>query len=218
MTTNTAEGERMSAYSLNLSHTAEQLKSFSPGSNIILAKPTEGAAPSVAWQVFRPFEDNKVTWEEQYGIYVSTASIDHGAVLTRLSRSGHPAIEKKLYKLEEDAAFGPPEDEAEAVAGSYYVENDYSDLPILTFGLFQDATVNGQLIEGNALSAAPVLQKSKAQMTPHTTVYIWVESNVKSNTVATKVTSPQTKVTFGGGVFDLSLAYDRESGLFIAES
>jgi hypothetical protein len=205
----------MPDYSLQLSLAEEQLKYFYPGSHIVLAKPTAGAAPNVAWQVFRPFEENTVTWEEQYGIYVSTAAVEHAALLTRLSRSDHPAIDKKRYKLEDDAAFGPPEDEAGGEEGSYYAENSYSELPVLTFGLFQDAMVNGQLVQGNALSAAPVLLQHTAQMTPHTTVYAWVESNVKSNTIATRVTSPQTKIEFGGEVSEVSLSYDHKSGLFV---
>ena len=205
----------MPTYTLNLTLSPEQLKNFYPDSNIIIAKPTKGESPNVAWQTFHPFEHNSVTWEEQYGIYVSSASVEHGAQLTRMSMSHFPAMEQKLYTLGEDAVFGDPPEASEGVAGSFYAENNYEEQRPLTFGLFQDAVVNGKQIPGNAISAASVPHKNKATMTPHTTVFIWVESNVASNTVVTEVNSHQTEAVFGEGKFDISLAYDDASGNFI---
>jgi hypothetical protein len=102
--------------------------------------------------------------------------------------------------------------------------NHYDNLPpkpdpsgkgYLTFGLFQDAVVNGAKKEGHAVSAAPVLYKSTATMTPYTTVYLWTQSQVKSNTVNTNVTAPMTRVVFGGAVSEVALKYDAESGMFV---
>jgi hypothetical protein len=87
----------------------------------------------------------------------------------------------------------------------------------LTFGLFPDAVVNGKPANGNAISPAPVLYNSTAQMTPFTTIYLWVQSQVQSNSVVTLVTSPMTKVTFGGATTSISLAYDSHTGTFITQ-
>ena len=54
-------------------------------------------------------------------------------------------------------------------------------------------------------------------MTPFTTIYLWVQSQVQSNSVVTLVTSPMTKVTFGGSVTHISLAYDPQTGTFISQ-
>ncbi|WP_222853181.1 hypothetical protein, partial [Massilia genomosp. 1] len=53
---------------------------------------------------------------------------------------------------------------------------------------------------------------------PYTTVYIWLASQVVSNSVVTQVTSPMTEVVFGGGNNTASLAYDSATGMFIASS
>jgi hypothetical protein len=205
----------MPTYSLDLKLTKEELKYLPPGTNLVIAKPAEGNAPIIAWQAFSPFEGNTVEWEEQYGIYASNQSIENGAVLTKISQTEFPALEDKLYEFEKDAAFSGPQAEKEAVPGSFYAVNHYPKLPTLTFGLCQDATVNGEPVPGNAISAASAPLQSKISMTPHTTVYIWVESNTVSNTVVSKVTSPQTKVTFGAGKFEATLAYDSASGTFV---
>ena len=88
----------------------------------------------------------------------------------------------------------------------------------MTVGLYQDARVNGTEIAGNALSAVPVLLASTSVMTPYTTVYVWLQSDVISNTVVTRVTSPMTELKFGGGVNEISLKYDRTTGHFINNS
>lgn len=52
-------------------------------------------------------------------------------------------------------------------------------------------------------------------MTPAPTIYLWIQSQAQSNSVVTLVTSPMTKVTFGGGVTNVSLAYDPQTGTFV---
>lgn len=207
----------MANYTLSLAFSQAQLEVlYMTGSNIVVAKPTEGSAPNVAWQVFRPMEANSISWEEQYGIYASTAEIHNGAKLSQLSRTEFPATGGGQYTLSPHATFGLSGGAGER--SSYYATNSYPEKPFLTFGLFQDATVNGQQVAGNAISAAPVLLESTARMTPYTTLYVWVQSEVMSNTVVTQVTSPQTKVVFGGGVSDVALEYESAKGIFVAKS
>lgn len=204
----------MASYELNTAFTNEQLETLHiTGTNVVVAKPTGGSAPNVAWQVFYPMQANTLNWEENYGIYASTSVVANGATLTQLSSTGIPAVGNKLYTLEPSGAMQGP------VSGgspdSYSLLNNYAIKDFLTVGLYQDANVNGTQIIGNALSAAPVLLKSTATMTPFTTVYIWLQSQVVSNTVVTSVTSPMTQLRFGGGVNNISVAYDSSSGKFI---
>lgn len=205
----------MPEYTIELSLTPKQLEMFYPNSKLIIAKPNQGESPVVAWQAFHPFEKNTVTWKEEYGIYVSSRSVTHGATLTRMSSTHVPALEQRMYTLEEDAVFSEPAEESTGKAGSFSVENKYGELQALTFGLFQDAVVNGKLVPGNAVSATSVPHANTITMIPHTTVFAWIESDVASNTVVTEVNSHQTEGTFGGGVQQISLAYDDESGKFI---
>ncbi|HEX4726107.1 MAG TPA: hypothetical protein VH333_26600 [Pseudonocardiaceae bacterium] len=209
----------MPEYKLNTSFTGADLTRFlAAGSNVVVAKPNNGGQPNVAWVVYRPLEKNAMTWEEEYGIYASNADLISGGELFQMSKTGFPAVAGKLYSMTDTGAFGPPT--SGGSAGSYTAVNGYANLPkgFLTIGLFQDAVVNGNAATGNAVSAATVQYNYKAVMTPYTTVYLWMQSQVVSNSVLTVVTSPMTKVTFGGSVTDISLAYDATSGTFIPPS
>lgn len=205
----------MPKYTLSINLTKEQLNGFYfAGSNIIIAKPTGEESPNVAWQAFRPMENNTVQWEEKFGIYASTAAIENGALLTKTSRTPFPAAEKSIYKLGANAYFEAPTTMKNAEPNTYYAVNGYENN--LLFGLFQDAIVNGKQVPGNAISAAPVPINNSAEMTPYTILYVWAQSLVVSNTVVTKVTSPMTQVKFGGKISDISLGY--ANGQFIVEN
>lgn len=159
-----------------------------------------------------------MTWEEQYGIYTSTQSIQNGATLTQLSITPFPAVDGQVYALGSAGFFGPPQ--GGGSLGSYTAVNQYNNLPpngpgYLTFGLYQNASVNGSAMNGNAVSAAAVPYQSTAVMTPFTTIYIWTQSQVRSNTVVTTVSSTQTKVTFGGAIREVSLNFNPQTGGFI---
>lgn len=207
----------MPTFTLNTAFTQDDLTRFlASGSNVVVAKPNAGGRPNVAWVVYRPLLENNMTWEEQYGIYASnTLLTQSGAVITQISKTSFPAADGKLYGLSSAGFFGPPS--SGGTPGSFSAINEYNNLPsgLLTFGLYQNATVNGSESLGNAVSAAPVPYRSTAVMTPFTTVYLWIQSQVASSSVLTTVTSPMTKVTFGGSITDVSLSYDAESGTFI---
>jgi hypothetical protein len=205
----------MSLFSLKVAFTDRQLEVlYATGTNVVVAKPTGGARPNVAWQVFRPMQGNQLSWGEEYGIYASTSSVTNGAILSQLSSVPVGAATNKLYTLEPSARItGPASGGSD---GAYTLLNKYGEKEYMTVGLYQDATVNGTDIIGNALSAAPVLLASTASMTPYTTVYIWLQSAVVSNTVVTNVTSPMTMLKFGGAVTDIAVSYDSASGKFLS--
>lgn len=209
----------MPSYNLETHFTDQDLQRFlASGSNIIVAKPSNGGAPNVAWVVFRPLLDNSMSWEDNYGIYASNTDLISGGVLNQMSKTAYPAVEAKVYELTPYGAFAGPGSAGQP--GSYTAVNSYNNLPkgYLTFGLYQNAEVNGSQVVGNAVSAAPVIYNSTAAITPFTTVYLWVQSQVVSNSVVTMVTSPQTSVTFGGSTTKVSLSYDPSSGKFISAS
>ena len=204
----------MADYELKVNFTQAQLDVlYQTGTNVIVAKPTGGGAPNVAWQVFKALEANTLNWTEEYGIYASTSEVVNGAKLTQLSSVPVGASMNKLYTMEPSGAISGPV--SGGAPDSFALLNKYAEKDYLTVGLFQDANVNGTDILGNATSAAPVILASTATMTPYTTVYIWLQSQVISNTVVTVVTSPMTKLRFGGGTSNISVAYDSNSGNFI---
>jgi hypothetical protein len=209
----------MPTYTLRTAFTQQDLERFyATGTNIVVAKPNGGGAPNVAWIVFRPLIDNSMTWTDEYGIYASNTDLIAGAVLSQMSKTGYPAEPAKMYELAPAGAFVGPG--SNTPAGSYTALNSYDNLPkgYLTFGLYQRAEVNGSRVDANAVSAAPVLYGSTAQITPFTTVYLWTQSSVVGNSVITTVTSEQTIVTFGGSVTQVSLRYDATTGKFVPAS
>ncbi|WP_350288065.1 hypothetical protein [uncultured Croceitalea sp.] len=204
----------MATYKLDIAFTNDQLESlYQTNSSVIIAKPSEGqSTPNVAWQSFKALPANTLTWQEEYGIYVSNTEMVHGAQLDQLSSTEIGAIMDQLYTMEPSGVITGPE--SFDAPNSFALLNEYKNQSYMTVGLFQDANVNGTDIIGNATSAAPVLLASTAVMTPYTTVYVWIQSQVVSNTVCTLVTSPMTELKFGGGVNDISVAYNSESGKF----
>ncbi|MGO8840232.1 MAG: hypothetical protein ACLQF1_03595 [Methyloceanibacter sp.] len=209
-------GTQVPTYTLTTGFADEDLKRFyATGTNIVIAKPTDGGQPNVAWVVYRPLPKNAVTWEEQYGIYASNSEIQNGAALYQLAQTAFPAIFEKAYNFDPSGFFTGPF--GGGSKNAYTAVNLYGNLPkgYMTMGLFQNATVDGSAVVGNAVSAALVLYQSKATITPFTTVYLWTQSQVKGNTVVTDVTSAMTKVQFGGGISTVNLQYDPFTGTFI---
>ncbi|MEW6732591.1 MAG: hypothetical protein AB1489_14780 [Acidobacteriota bacterium] len=189
--------------------------------NIILAKPIGGGAPNVAWQSFDPFPDNNVEWTEEYGLYASTTQVNNGARITKMSTTGYPAQSGAYYSFTSNATFnGPITDGNVPPANSYKIVNDMpsSQYPALTFGLMQSASINGVAAQFRPINAQTVLSKLDVTFTPLTTVYVWLQAQLVSETVITSVTSRHTKVTFGGPITSHTLKYDRNTGMFVAVS
>lgn len=209
------ENTIMITYRLDIAFTNDQLETIAAtNTRVIVAKPTSGDEPNVAWQTFNPFQDNSLMWTESYGIYASNTEITHGAQLQQLSNTPIGAATNMEYTLDNAGVIMGPVDGGSA--NSFTLINQYNNKDFITAGLFQDANVNGVEIIGNATSAAPVLLASTAVMTPFTTVYIWLQSNINGNTVITEVTSPMTRLTFGGGVNEISVNYNTASGRFLS--
>jgi hypothetical protein len=201
-------------YTLIVNLTPAQLSIFQEASeSIIIAKPSMGGnEPNVAWVSFHPLPTNTVTWEEQYGIYVSTVGLQNGAVLTQLSSASFPASPDGLYTLQTDGVITGPSPSGEP--DTYSLLNEYAAQPVMTVGLYQNATANGTAILNSAVSAAVTPEGQTAKMVPYTNVYIWAQATIASNTVVTTVSSPQTELTFGGGVDTITVEYNSQTGSF----
>lgn len=201
-------------FTLKTAFTNTQLELlYATGTNVIVAKPARGSQPNVAWQVFRPMQANILKWSEEYGVYASTSVVTNGATLSQLSSVPVGAREDMLYTLEPNSIISGPV--FGGMPGAFALMNNFGEKPYMTVGLYQNANVNGIDMIGNAISAAPVLLQSTALMTPSNTVYIWLQSQVVSNTVVTMVTSPMTKLTFDDRTTEWSVTYDSASGYFV---
>lgn len=207
----------MPSFKLNVSFTNEQLETlYTTGTNVVLGKSQAGNPPNVAWQVFRPLQGNTITWEEEYGLYSSTTDIVNGAVINQMSTVPIPAAMSQMYTLQPSGVISGPV--SGGMPNAYALENKYSERSYMTEGLSQNATVNGIEISNNAVLASSVILNSLGVFSPSSAIFIWLQSQVRSNSIVTFIPSPMTELRFGGGVDDISVTYDSSTGRFISSS
>ncbi|WP_394830085.1 hypothetical protein LVJ94_26615 [Pendulispora rubella] len=212
----------MPGYTLNLGIDQESLKIITAAQQqIVLARPVDGASPNVVWVAFRPFEDNSVTWVEEFGLYASTTEFQSGAEIVKMSHTDFPAQDGMYYSFDATATFSGPFSGAQAPPlGSYRTYNNMpeKDYPALTFGLQQVATVNGKPTLPTPVNAVSVLANEQVTFTPLTTVYAWLQSTIVSATMISDVQGNSAKVVFGDGVTTASLRYDPTAGRFVSST
>ena len=203
----------MSQFNLKIAFTQEQLGIlYATGTNVIIAKPSDGRSPAVAWQVFRPMQSNTLSWKEEYGIYASNSDIRNGEILNQFTSTPIGIETGKQYILQSNGVITTA---GGGFANAFMFSNQYSGKHYITAGLYQNAIINGNNSTGNAVSATPVLMQSNAIITPNTAIHIWLQSQVVSNSIVTNITSPVTELKFGGNVTDISVIYDAATGKFV---
>ncbi|MCM2438566.1 hypothetical protein HGO34_02390 [Agrobacterium vitis] len=208
-------------YSLSLTFDTDVLANIkAAGQTVAIAKTVGTGAPNVLWLTIDPFQSNTIEWEEDYWIYASTVNVSNGASINKLTEvTPGPALDGGYYDLNENSIFGPfrKNNSVFPVAtGSYAAINNmsYEQYPSLTFGLSQTALVNQTLQERKPISAQTVLATQSVRMTPFTEVYLWLQSEYKSQTIITEISGTTSVAQFGGSITDIALKYDPIHGLF----
>ena len=199
-------------YSLNITLTAEQVDLLhKTNSKIAISKPVQNGNPDFAWLQFSPFQENQVVWEDKYWFYASN-EIDNGIIISKIyTQTKENVIPDKLYELENGTINGPKDG---GTPGQFSLQNKYEGNPYMTIGLVQAAKLNGQ-DEEEPMSANEVLYQSTISEMPVNTLYIWVQSNLKSKAAANNnITSPKTKVIFTPSVNLISVKYNSATGGF----
>jgi len=209
----------MTHYTLKLSFTPAQLDLIQQtGMNVVIAKPVTDEQPVLAWQSFKPMQENTLLWQEQYGIYASTIKSGDSVDITQTSTVPVGAATNALYTLGSDGLISGPGSRAGS-SNSFSVLNQYqngSANSFMTIGLTQDATINGMTIMGNALSAARVPYQNTAELTPDVNLYISLQSQAPR--MLAKVTSQMTRLVFRNGATEISAIYNSDAGMFIQTS
>lgn len=207
----------MIIYKLQVKFTNDQLKIlYATGTNVILSKPLHSDETRVAWQCIRPFQNNEASWKDEYGIYVSKSPITDNQQIIKLSSEQPPVYEKKSYTIESSGVISGPY--SSDISAGYQLINAYSFADYLTAGLTQDATVNGIKVSGNIISASRILKHSSKVMLPSMTAYIWLQSNIKTNTPTRSATSPVCELRFTEHVTSISISYDSATGHFTQDT
>lgn len=209
----------MANYSLSLTITQADLNIIKgAGQRITLAKPVSSGDPNVVWLSIDPFQNTTVEWKEEYWIYASTSEITQGTQIAKISEvSPGPAQDAGYYTFTSAATFTPFTKETNIAEGTYVANNEmpFSQYPVLTFGLSQSALVSKKPVERKPISAQSVLSRQKMEATPFTNVHVWLQSQFASETIITRIVGNSTVAKFGGGVNEISLAYDANKGVFV---
>lgn len=203
----------MPTYTLNIDFEKGDLDTiYKAGEKVTMIKQTANGTP-VAWVSFFPFENNTVTWEEEYALYSSTTEIQSGAVIQKMSDEA--ASEQMMYGFQ-NGNFGVPESSDKLSKGMYGATNK---TPItqavgLTFGLAQSVQVNGTAQPDKPINADWVPSQHIATFTPYEKIQLFLDSEINDGMVVTEVYSSTLVLTFGGEISVLTAKYNATTGSF----
>lgn len=206
----------MPSYSLTLAIDPASLNQIYQANLNVVVGQTVGSGVDVAWLVFRPFQENQVSWNDQAGLYASATPRLPGAILSLLSATG-PVESGFSYTFGASGAFGGPG--APPVSpGQYGAVNSYEGvLGPLTFGLTLSAMVNGRPQNSLPVNAVPLAAGGQIALQPSSEVYVWLDATSQPMTV---LAGPGR----GAAVVDLSLGgeaslvYSPQAGGFVPAS
>ena len=209
----------MSGYRLRLLIDKDCLPILKAGQQrITLARQVSSTTPDVIWQSIDPSASTEVEWDAQYGLYVSTVSVTHGARITKVAETDIPARDEGRYSLTPDFVFAGPS--GSGARGAYTIDNTmpFSNYPVLTFGLTQSARINQRPSGRHPISATPVLATQPLTMTPSADVCLWLQSGSSSETIISRIVASYSVVRFSGGANEITLKYDPNLGVFVSAS
>ncbi|NBI30258.1 hypothetical protein [Chengkuizengella marina] len=160
--------------------------------------------PTVAWISFKPFEENTITWDENYSVYASGTEIEDGATINKLSERS--AVEEDSYTFE-NGCFKLASSSLDLKPGSFGIINNFDEN--LTFGLAQDVTVHNKTTEGAPLNAVRASKGQCIQLTPFEDVVVFLQNTVNTGSVHSLTsTCNKTKIEFGGNDKTAEIVYD----------
>lgn len=168
-------------------------------------------ANSVAWLTFAPYQDNEVTWEEQYGVYATKTELQNGAVIRKTS--DREATDSYLYTFKNNVFDGGTS--GKISTGIFGVENESGDNEV-KFGLTQMANVNGTIVT-SPLNIMPVMNNQTGTFEPIETVYIFLSSSENNGTVISNVFSKSCTVTLTGSKPTAKIGFNAQSNQFFVQ-
>lgn len=213
-------------YTLTLTISAQDLATiYQTGENIVLAKAFSDSTSNMAWLSFRPFEANQVSWTEECGLYASRQ--ENAVQIEVATKIDIPSGE--YFNYVNDNFEGPFKGEGAPPAGSYRVFNQDAGMSV-DFGMFQQASFNGQENAGSPTISVNIPNQQLATFTPRAAVYVWLQSGVTSGSpvqvpppangagdahkLPQSVSSRSTLVEFGTST-RLTYRYDSSVGVFV---
>ncbi|MES0492014.1 MAG: hypothetical protein ABUK01_18620 [Leptospirales bacterium] len=199
-------------YSLNIEFDNKGLgKIRAAGELVVITKTVNsgGASAPVAWVTFQPSQQNAVKWSENYQIYASNSKVQNGAQIVEVSNV--KAAAGNSYPFLNSNSFGATTSSGDPA--KYTIANQDMKKASLTFGLAQDATVNGTQ-SVNPINAVSLPSNQTAVFTPIETIQVFTMANIMGSTVIDRVNSNALTVDLTSAASQ-NIKYDDNLNCFV---
>lgn len=204
----------MNNYELIINFTKEDLEAiYAAGEKLVITKEVAGnKGKPVSWISILPFLYNSVKWTEAYMLYASRNEAQNGATIEKLSEA--EADSELLYDFT-NAVFGNAHSSEYIGVNEYGVCNLMEPYSYLTFGLAQEASVNGDTLKGSPINAVVLPYNHTATFSPIEKVNIFLANDIDNGMVITKEFSNTITVTYSGTETCHTIKYDSQKGIFV---
>ncbi|MEH2237065.1 hypothetical protein [Nostoc sp.] len=201
-------------YQLNIRLATQDVRTINgAGQKVAIVKSVGNTSGTpVIWVGFAPFENNQVSWQNQYGVYASSTQVQSGATIFKTS-AVNPASANTFYPFV-NGTFNSPNPPGGG-DNTYGISNNYSQQ--FTFGMAQSVTANGNTFDANPLNAVPVLSKQNAVFTPIEIVKVFLFGNFDNGVIISNITSNALIVDLTKDP-NPTIKYDQSSGTFVMAS
>ncbi len=192
----------MTTFTLTIEFSAKDLKTiYEADEKVVLTKSNNDP---VTWIVFSPFENNTITWSDDYQLFVSQSGVKVGGKIS--VQSSVNATAGKVYPFAE-GFFGSPVDGAEP--NDFSAKNNDADFDELTFGLSQTCSVNNADASYKPMMALVVPRNQTVVFEPADVIEVFLQSEISESTVMGNVTGPKIKLTFNESAPTQTIVYKK---------
>jgi hypothetical protein len=199
----------MTTYSLTLNIDNAGLQNiYHAGQVVTIVKSVGNEPASVAWISFQPLETNTITWEEEYVIYGTRGEVDSGAKIVMTSQTA-TADTGLLYTFD-NGQFSASQ--AGGTDGQFSVLNSQANG--FTFGLAQEAKINGVATSLAPMNAVVVNDGQTASFVPIETVSVYLSSFQNNGVVISGVVSNAAVVTLTSDSSSATLGFNDKTNTF----
>jgi hypothetical protein len=206
----------MSKYRLNINFEGVDLDTiYEARQRVVIVKHTAERKSNVAWISFKPLEHNTIDWETAFAIYASSGEVQGGATISKLSEI---VGQRQINTIFNNSYFNATEPDNTIGINSYEVTNQDKDDYKLTFGLAQNVSVNGTAFINLPINAIVVPRGHSAVMTPVEEVDVFLEANIDSSTVLSRIDNKSISLSYTGNTTELNIKYDSVNGVFYPEN
>lgn len=187
---------------------------------VVVVKESNEALPDdnavIAWFTTTPFQEMKITWEEEFYLYGSQTEFQAGAVIEKTSSTDKKVNDKNyLYQFGPKSATFKGETYTQGKAGTIYMKNLFADGDFTLFGLAQKITCSGKN-HINPINAVESILNDNIAFTPVEKIRVFLQANVQDAKVLTAISSDPISLNFTGNT-EQAIRYDEEKNCFVEE-